>query len=178
MYYKTADLCDNNQNKNIQVLSPKFKPYGGKKGFYGKIITIKLNKSNWDLITLLKEENGTGKIVIIDVDEAYFGVVGDKLSAYAIENNYEALIINGYVRDTKETKTMNLGLYALGTCALRNFEKTSSSRHIKLEFGGVTFNEGDYIYADEDSIILSSNELSTKDVPQINDLFAFNQIMP
>ena len=47
MYYKTADLCDENQNKKIQVLSPEFKNYGGLKGFYGQIITIKLNYSTF-----------------------------------------------------------------------------------------------------------------------------------
>lgn len=29
--YRTADLCDENQDKKIQVLSHKFKNYGGKK---------------------------------------------------------------------------------------------------------------------------------------------------
>ena len=43
MYLKTADLCDENQDKNIQVLSSEFKAYGGLKGFFGQIITIKLN---------------------------------------------------------------------------------------------------------------------------------------
>ena len=47
MYYKTADLCDENQNKKIQVLSPEFKNYGGLKGVYGQIITIKLNYSTF-----------------------------------------------------------------------------------------------------------------------------------
>ena len=42
MYLKTADLCDENQDKNIQVLSSEFKAYGGLKGFFGQIITIKL----------------------------------------------------------------------------------------------------------------------------------------
>ncbi len=166
MYYKTADLCDMNQNKKIQVLSPDFKSYGGKKGFWGQITTIKLDKSNWDLIDLLKNIPGNNKIVVVDVEKAYFGIVGDILSSYAEKNNYQALIINGYVRDIDETRKINIGLYAIGTCPLRNFEETSSQRGIELTFGNVCFNEGDFIYADEDGIIISSEKLDTLNVPK------------
>jgi regulator of ribonuclease activity A len=167
MYYKTADLCDNNQDQHIQVLSSDFKSYGGKSGFYGQIKTIKLDKSNWDLLYMLRDEEGKGKIIIVDVDKAYYGVVGDILSAYARKNNYTALIINGYIRDTRETKNINIGLYALGKCPLRNFEKTQGIKDIELSFGGVKFNNGDYIYADEDGVILSKEALNTVNVPKI-----------
>jgi regulator of ribonuclease activity A len=166
MYFKIADLCDNNQNKNIQVLSSKFNSYGGKIGFQGRVITIKLDKSNWGLIDILKNEDGRGKVIVVDVDEAFFGVVGDKLSTFAKENNYEGMIINGFVRDIEETIKIDIGLYALGTCPLRNFEKTNSQRDIKLEFGGVIFNNDDYIYGDKDGVIISNTELDTKDVPK------------
>lgn len=168
MYYRIADLCDDNSNKEIQVLSPNFKSYGGKKAFFGKIITIKLNKSNWDLLDMLKNIDGKGQVVVVDVDEAYYGVVGDKLSTYAKNNNYEAIIINGYVRDITETKKIDIGLYALGTCPLRNFEKTKGDKGIELKFGGVIFNTGNFIYADEDGVILCSEKLSTQNMQLIH----------
>jgi len=148
MGFFTADLCDNFSEKT-EALGPDFKSYGGSKKFKGRVITVKLDKNNKDLAKLLKEESGIGKVVVVDVEKEFFGVVGDKLSAYACKNNYEAIIINGYVRDTKETKKFPLGLFAVGTCPLRNFEKTQASRGLNLEFGGVRFKEDDYIYADE-----------------------------
>lgn len=38
--------------------------------------------------------------------------------------------------------------------SLRNFEKTQSQRDIQLNFEGVTFNNGDYVYADSDGVII------------------------
>lgn len=154
-----ADLCDNNQNKEIQVLPPKFKNFGGKRIFKGQVQTIKLHKSNWGLIDLLNQKDGKGKVLIVDVEAAFYGVVGDKLSLLAENANYEALIINGYVRDTMETKNFNIGLLALGTCALRNFEKHETSQGIELSFENTLFREGDYIYSDEDGVIISHDEL-------------------
>ncbi len=159
MNIQTADLCDDNRDKNIQVLSSKFKNYGGLKKFSGEIVTVKLDKSNWRLLEMLRDEDGEGKIVVVDNSQEFFGVVGDKLMTFAKNNNWKAIILNGYVRDTDETKKIDVGLFAIGTCPLRNFEKTDSYRDIELIFEGVTFNSGDYIYADNDGVIVTKNRL-------------------
>ncbi|XPV70500.1 MAG: ribonuclease E activity regulator RraA [Halarcobacter sp.] len=159
MEFETADLCDDNQNKNLQVLSSEFKNYGGLQKCYGQIVTIKLDKSNWRLLELLRDENGEGKIVVVDNAQFFYGVVGDKLMAYAKKNNWAGIIINGYVRDTAYTKDIDVALYAIGTCPLRNFEKTNSSMGDQLSFGGVTFNNGDYVYADCDGVVISKEKL-------------------
>lgn len=159
MNIQTADLCDDNRDKNIQVLSSKFKNYGGLKKFSGEIVTVKLDKSNWRLLEMLRDEDGEGKIVVVDNSQEFFGVVGDKLMTFAKNNNWKAIILNGYVRDTDETKKIDVGLFAIGTCPLRNFEKTDSYRNIELNFEGVTFNSGDYIYADNDGVIVTKNRL-------------------
>jgi len=157
--FKTADLCDENQDKKIQILSSNFKNYGGKKIFKGQVETIKLDKSNWGLIELLKTGNGKGKVLVVDVNEAFYGVIGDRLSLIAQQAKYEGFIVNGYVRDIFDTKRFDIVLFALGTCPLRNFDKTTSERGIDLFFGKVNFKENDYIYGDEDGIIVCSERL-------------------
>ena len=159
MNIQIADLCDENRDKRIEVLSPKFKNYGGLKFFYGQIVTMKLDKSNWLLLETLRDEEGKGRILVVDNSEEFFGVVGDKLMTFAKKNNWKAIILNGYVRDTDTTKDINVGLLAIGTCPLRNFEITNSQRDIELNFAGVTFNTGDYIYADNDGVIISKDSL-------------------
>ena len=80
-------------------------------------------------------------------------------TTHALNNNWKAIILNGYVRDTDETQKINVGLFAIGTCPLRNFEKTQVFRDIELNFEGVKFNNGDYIYADNDGVIISKTKL-------------------
>lgn len=159
MNIQIADLCDDNRDKKIEVLSSKFKNYGALKKFHGQIVTLKLDKSNWLLLETLRDEEGAGRILVVDNSEEFFGVVGDKLMTFAKENNWKAIILNGYVRDTDTTKDINVGLLAIGTCPLRNFEITNSQRDIELNFAGVTFNTGDYIYADNDGVIISKDSL-------------------
>lgn len=130
MKFETADLCDDNKDKSIQVLSNEFKNYGGLKECYGEIVTVKLDKSNWLLLEMLRDEDGKGKIVVVDNAQYFFGVVGDKLLAFAKKNNWQAIILNGYVRDIKQTKHIDVALYAIGSCPLRNFEKQTLHEEI------------------------------------------------
>lgn len=157
MKFYTADLCDK-YPENIQVLDPILKSYGGSKRVMGQIVTVKLSGSNKTLVELLKSE-GEGQIAVVDVDAKYTAVVGDNLMKFAHENNWAGIIINGYVRDTKNTKEIDVALFALGTCPKKTMEACEGSLHVKVEFGGVSFNEGDYLYADRDGIIVSQTPL-------------------
>ena len=159
MNIQTADLCDENRDKNIEVLSTKFINYGGLKNFYGQIVTVKLDKSNWLLLEMLRDEDGQGRVIIVDNSQEFFGVVGDKLMAFAKKNNWRGIILNGYARDIETTKDIEVGLLAIGTCPLRNFDETNSQRDIELNFAGATFNTGDYVYVDSDGVIVSKSSL-------------------
>lgn len=159
MEFSIADLCDDNQDKKIQVLSSEYKNFGGLKRCAGEIVTIKLDKSNWGLLEMLRDVDGEGKVVVVENARYFYGVVGDRLLTYAKNNNWKAIVLNGYVRDTEVTKDIDVGLYAVGTCPLRCFDETNSSKGIELSFGGVTFNQGDYLYADCDGVIVSKEKL-------------------
>jgi len=157
MPFFTADICDEHKD-DIQVLSHNYKSYGGVEKCEGNILTLKLNRENSDLIAMLKEE-GKGQIIVVDVDEEFYAVVGENLMRLAQENNWRGILINGFVRDTQITKTIPVGLWALGTCARKSHDKSSGVRDIELEFGGVCFKNGDHLIADHDGIIVTHKEV-------------------
>ena len=157
MKFYTADLCDK-YLETVHVLDPVMKSYGGAKRMMGKIVTVQLPGSNKTLIELLKSD-GDGQIAVVDVSGLYTAVVGDNLMKFAYENNWAGILINGYVRDTKNTKEIDVGLFALGTYPKKTMVAQDGTLHQTLSFGGVTFHEGDYLYADRDGIIISSTAL-------------------
>ena len=158
MDFKTADLCDK-YKENLQVLQTPLQSYGGVQCFNGEIVTIKLNNNNHDLVKMLRDEQGDGKVVVVDVAQAFYAVVGDNLMGFAYKNGWAGIVINGFVRDTKITQTIPVGLMAIGTAPRKSFENNSAQRDIELNFGGVSFKNGDYLYADEDGVIVSDNIL-------------------
>jgi len=158
MDFFTADICDEYIDK-VLVLDPDFKNYGGASRCQGEVVTIKLDKNNDGLIELLRDEDGSGKVVVVDVREEYFAVVGENLMKLAYKNNYAGIIVNGYIRDTFQIKDIPVALYALGVCPRKYIPVTQSQRGEHLSFGGIGFENGDYIYADSDGVIVTPEKL-------------------
>ena len=158
MNFFTADFCDEHPEL-VDVLSHDFKNYGGAKKCRGEVVTIKLDKNNSELIKLLRDENGTDKVVVVDVDAEFFAVVGENLMKFAQQNNYSGINVNGYIRDTFQIKDIPVALYALGTCPKKYIPVTQGVRDIPLSFGGVSFKNGDYLYADTDGVMVTHEPL-------------------
>lgn len=158
MAFFTADICDEHSEK-VAVLGPGFSNYGGAEKCQGEIVTQKLDLNNTDLISLLRDEDGTGKVVVVDVDAAYYAVVGENLMKFAWQNNYTGIVVNGYIRDTFQIGDIPVALYALGTCSRKSIPPTSGERNIPVTFGGVTFTPGDYLYADNDGVIVTAGKI-------------------
>ena len=154
MPFFTADICDE-YSDSVAVLGPGYRNYGGAQKCQGVIVTQKLDRNNSDLIALLRDEDGTGKVVVVDVDAAYFAVVGENLMKFAQQNNYAGIVVNGYIRDTFQIKDIPVALYALGTCSRKYIPVTGGERDVPLSFGDVTFRPGDYLYADTDGVIVT-----------------------
>ncbi|MEH6549107.1 MAG: ribonuclease E activity regulator RraA [Pseudomonadales bacterium] len=158
MPFFTADICDEHSDK-VSVLGPGYKNYGGASKCQGEIVTIKLDKNNSDLIGLLRDEDGSGKVVVVDVEQAYYAVVGENLMKFARQNNYAGIIVNGFIRDTLQIKDIPVALYALGTCSRKYIPVTKGERNASLSFGNIDFNSGDYLYADTDGVIVTAAKI-------------------
>lgn len=154
----TADFCDTHPDK-VLVLGPGYANYGGAPLCQGEVVTIQLDRNNSDLITLLRDENGEGKVVVVDAGQAYYAIVGEKLMQFAQANGYAGIIVNGYIRDTWQIKGIPVALYALGTCPRKYIPVTQGKRNIPLSFGDAEFRPGDYIYTDTDGVIVTAEPL-------------------
>jgi len=149
----TADICDK-YHHDTQVLDPIFKSFGGVSMCHGEIITIELFEDNSDLVALLRDEKGDGKICVVNVKGDYCAVVGETLMDYAYKNNWAGIVVNGYVRDTHETSQIPVGLFALGTYPYKSQKKAKAKRDINLEFAGVCIKPNGILYADNDGIVV------------------------
>ena len=154
----TADFCDNHPDK-VSVLGPGYSNYGGAAMCQGEVVTIQLDRNNSDLITLLRDEDGTGKVVVVDSDQAYYAIVGEALMKFAQKNGYAGIIVNGYVRDTHQIKDIPVALYGIGTCPKKFIPVTQGKRDVPLSFGCVDFRPGDYVYTDTDGVIVTTEAL-------------------
>jgi regulator of ribonuclease activity A len=162
MSFKTADLCDQFETelgKTVRVVAPMFRHYGGRAAFCGEIVTLKIFEDN----TLVREvfnENGTGKVLVIDGGGSLrCALVGDQLALLARKNGWEGVIVYGCIRDSADINGMDIGIRALDTHPQKTVKKGVGERNLAVTFGGVTFNPGEFAYADEDGVLVSTHPL-------------------
>jgi regulator of ribonuclease activity A len=55
---------------------------------------------------------------------------------------------------------MDLGIRALGTIPLRSDKRGQGERDVPVRFAGVTFHPGEYVYVDDDGIIVATSALA------------------
>jgi len=143
----------------LQVLHTPLRSYGGHKRCSGAIVTVKLNEDNRTLKAMLQTP-GKQRIAVVQTGGVFCAVVGDKLAAHAIENGWAGMIIKGYIRDARALEQMPMAIWALGTCPRRSAKLEEGELDASLHFGGVTFETGHYLYADEDGIVVAAAPFS------------------
>jgi regulator of ribonuclease activity A len=153
--YLTTDLCDAHEDK-VRVVEPMFASYGGRMAFHGRIATLKLFEDN-SLVRKAVESPGEGRVLVIDGGGSLRrALVGDQLAELAVRNGWSGIVVYGCIRDSRAISDMDLGVFALDTHPMKTLKRNVGEADIAVTFGGVTFTPGDWLYADEDGVIVSS----------------------
>ena len=158
MTFSTADLHDEHEGK-VQVANILMQSFGQKTRFSGPISTVKCFEDN-SLVRAALEEPGAGRVLLVDGGGSIrCALVGDKLVELGMKNDWEGMVIHGCIRDSAVISTLDIGIKALGTNPRRSVKKGMGERDVVLNFADATFTPGDWLYADEDGILLSSAKL-------------------
>lgn len=162
MRIDTSELCDIYLDQ-VDVVDPIFSSFGGKNSFMGKVTTVKCFENN-GLIAELLEEDGSGRVLVIDGGGAVRRALIDaELAQLAADNNWEGIIVYGAIRQLAELENIDIGIHALAPIPVGAGEDNHGESDVPVNFAGVTFFPEDYIYADLSGIILSQEALELED---------------
>jgi len=158
MTFKTADLCDDFSD-SLQIVSPMFQSFGGNKRFSGIIHTVKIFEDNVLVREMLSETVDNGVLVIDGGGSLRCALLGDMLAEMGYKNGWQGVVVYGCIRDSADINDMPIGVRAIQTNPLKSIKKGWGDKNIDVTFAGATFHPGDYLYADEDGIVLSKTAI-------------------
>jgi regulator of ribonuclease activity A len=154
----TADLCDDHGDL-VQVCEPIFHAFGGRMAFHGPISTVRCFEDN-SRVKEAVESKGSGRVLVVDGGGSRrHALLGDKLGLAAVRNGWAGVIIHGCIRDSAELGRMDLGIRALGTMPLRSDKRGEGERDVPVRFAGVTFRPGEFVYVDDDGVIVAPHAI-------------------
>jgi regulator of ribonuclease activity A len=152
----TTDISD--AHPEAQVADPIFGDFGGEISFCGAIKTLKVFEDNAAVRATL-ETAGEGRVLVVDGGgSTRCALVGGMLGELAVKNGWAGIVVYGYVRDSDELAEHAVGIKALG-CHPRKSEKGlhSAAPDKVLNFAGVTFKPGAWLYADADGVVVTDS---------------------
>lgn len=159
MPFKTADLCDH-YGDVVQIVEEELINFGGRDTFSGEIETVRTFEDN-SLVRECLGRNGEGKVLVVDGGGSFRrALLGDNLAVLAIENGWSGVVINGCIRDAGEIMEMDLGVLALGTHPRKTDKRGFGDHNVTVRFGGVVFEPGAHLYADDDGVVVSPQPLT------------------
>ncbi len=159
MTFATADLYDEYEEK-LQIASPMFNDYGGNLKFCGPASTVKVFEDN-SLVRAALEEPGEGRVLVVDGGASLkCALLGDMLVELGKENDWAGIIVYGCIRDSALIANIAIGVKALNTNPRKSVKKGIGERDVSVSFADAIISPGDYIYADEDGVVISAERLT------------------
>ena len=158
MSFVTCDLCDDHPD-DVRVCEPMFGSFGGREAFGGEIVTVKCHEDNSRVKELLATP-GKGKVLVVDGGGSMrCALMGDMIGESAVQQSWEGVIIYGCVRDVDALAQLDLGVHAVAAIPLKSVRKGVGETGLDITFGGVTFVQGHYVYADNNGVIVAAKKL-------------------
>ncbi|WP_157491328.1 alpha/beta fold hydrolase [Flammeovirga sp. SJP92] len=156
---QTSYLCDQFR-KEVKVASGSFEKVGKKIDFHGQAVCLKTNNPQL-VLERLEEENGKGKVLVVEWECDKMDALIDEEIAYALlHQEWEGLITDANYRHTEALNKMRIGILA-NKCypmkALKADEPIEIYLHANV--GGLELVDGNYIYMDEDGVVSSEQNL-------------------
>ncbi|XP_020234014.1 putative 4-hydroxy-4-methyl-2-oxoglutarate aldolase 3 isoform X2 [Cajanus cajan] len=161
----TAEISDANAahvaSGDVRVMHPVFKVYGQSTAFSGPIVTVKVFEDNV-LVREILETKGEGRVLVVDGGGSLrCALLGGNLAQIAHNMGWAGIVVNGCIRDVDEINACDIGVRALASHPLRSNKKRTGEKNVPVYVGGTFIREGEWLYADNDGILVSKFELST-----------------
>ena len=160
--FATSDLCDAHRNDSsgqFRVLPPVFRNFGSLTRFCGPVATVKCFEDN-SPVKAAVESSGEGRVLVVDGGSSLRrALLGGNLGAAAAKNGWAGVVIDGCVRDVSELAQCAVGLRALAAMPLPTERKQAGLRDIAIQIQGVWVHPGDWLYADDDGMVVMASPL-------------------
>lgn len=168
--FSTCDLCDAHKNDDsgaFRVLPPVFRDFGALRGFCGPVVTVKCFEDN-TLVKAAVDSPGydetpagrVGKVLVVDGGGSLRrALLGGNLGAAAAKNGWAGVVIDGCVRDVAELAAFDVGIRALACMPLPTEKRQTGQTNVAVQVQGVWVRPGDWLYADEDGMVIGAGPL-------------------
>jgi regulator of ribonuclease activity A len=161
--FTTCDLCDAHEGDTsgaFRVLPPVFSDFGAERAFSGPVHTLRALEDNSHVREAVNSP-GRGRVLVVDGGGSLRrALVGGNLAVAAARNGWAGIVVDGCVRDAAELRDAGIPIRALALMPLRTEKRGEGQAGEPVRIQDVWVRPGDWLYADEDGIVVSNRKLA------------------
>jgi len=161
--FATCDLCDAHEGDTsgaFRVLPPALREFGVARPFCGPVYTLRALEDNSGVRDAVSSP-GQGRVLVVDGGGSLrHALVGGNLAVAAAKNGWAGIVVDGCVRDVAELRAAGIPIRALALMPLRTAKRGEGQAGEPVRIQGVWVRPGDWLYADEDGIVVAERELA------------------
>jgi regulator of ribonuclease activity A len=156
--FSTADLYDAH-GEACQSCQSQFRQYGGRRAFSGQLRTVQCRDDNV-LLRRALETRSDGEVLVVDGGGSLAAaLLGDIIAELGCRSGWSGVIIFGAIRDAVALGRIDWGVKALGSNPRKSAKTGAGATDVEISFGGVVFAPGQWVYSDDDGILVSAGKL-------------------
>ena len=157
LLFTTPDLSD--KHPAAQHLGFQFRLFGARERFAGPASTIACHADNSRVAEAVAEP-GEGRVLLVEGQGArHRSLLGDRLAQLASDNGWAGVVVIGAIRDVGVIDEIDIGVQALGVCPVKTDKQGVGDRDIPLLLREVPVAPGDWLYADRNGVLVSSEPI-------------------
>jgi regulator of ribonuclease activity A len=154
----TSDILDLPEDASVCAVSMQL--LGRNRSIAGRIRTVRCFEDN-ALVKAEMADGSEGEVLVIDGGGSLrTALMGDQIAGSGSANGWAGAIVFGAIRDSVAIDALDFHVKALGTNPRKSSKTGAGERDVVVEFGGVRFVPGWYLYSDADGVVVLAEPLS------------------
>ena len=146
------------QVSNRSPVINNIKPINNKK-VWGSVFTAETTSDDWGTSAIAIDEADPGDVIVFKVDDTDKAIWGELASISAQKKGIKATVIYGSARDRDALLYMDYPVFASDYCPNAGSALGLGNVRIPLEIKNVKINLGDFLFGDENGVIVIPKQL-------------------
>jgi 4-hydroxy-4-methyl-2-oxoglutarate aldolase len=146
-------LCD--ADKDLPVVDPDVRAMVSDVRMAGPALTVLAEDDHLPVVAALAAA-AAGDVLVVATNGGRRAVVGELVATDARRRGIAGIVIDGLCRDLQGLRRVGLPVFARGTVPMSGSSVARTPLRTHIECGGVHVAPGDFVFADDDGVVIAS----------------------
>ena len=142
-------------DKAIRVMDPALRPVRRGLRLLGTARTVRCREDFLTVLCALRDAS-PGEVLVIDTEGSQSAVAGELFGHEAQRKGLAGFVIDGACRDTASLAKLEIPIYARFSNPRAGLAQELLDTQVPVRCGGVRVDPGDWIYGDDDGVLVAS----------------------